>query len=127
MVYSVWRSTLSLRSTQVSSANYKAREYGIRADMCIGEAKRLCPDLVVMPYQYDKYQAASEQACPAHTQYAETHLASLEDALALCTALSSHPLTTKLKHESMNQSRKRMSYELACKCSALLMFPFAVP
>lgn len=47
---------------QVSSANYKARAFGIRADMCIGEAKRLCPELIVMPYQYDKYQAASEQA-----------------------------------------------------------------
>ena len=47
---------------QVSSANYQARAFGIRADMCIGEAKRLCPELVVMPYQYDKYQVASEQA-----------------------------------------------------------------
>lgn len=47
---------------QVSSANYEARAFGIRADMCIGEAKRLCPDLIVMPYQYDKYQTASEQA-----------------------------------------------------------------
>lgn len=47
--------------TQVSSANYLARATGIRADMGIGEAKKLCPDLVVMPYQYDKYQTISEQ------------------------------------------------------------------
>ena len=30
--------------------------------MFMGEAKRLCPDLVVLPYEFDKYQAASEKA-----------------------------------------------------------------
>lgn len=49
------------KMTQVSSANYEARALGIGAMMCIGEAKRLCPSLVVMPYQYEKYQAVSEQ------------------------------------------------------------------
>lgn len=29
--------------------------------MGIGEAKSLCPDLIVMPYQYDRYQVISEQ------------------------------------------------------------------
>ncbi len=47
---------------QVSSANYEARAFGIRADMMIGQAKQLCPDLVVMPYQYDIYQNVSEKA-----------------------------------------------------------------
>ena len=47
---------------QVSSANYEARAYGIRADMTIGAAKQMCPDLVVMPYQYDIYQEVSEKA-----------------------------------------------------------------
>lgn len=36
--------------------------------MCIGEAKRLCPDLIVMPYQYEKYQVASEQASQTELQ-----------------------------------------------------------
>ena len=58
-----WNSivTTACECTQVSSANYLARATGIRADMGIGEAKKLCPDLVVMPYQYDKYQTISEQ------------------------------------------------------------------
>jgi len=49
----------------VSSANYEARAFGIRADMMIGDAKRLCPDLVVMPYQYEDYQTVSEKASSA--------------------------------------------------------------
>ncbi len=47
--------------TQVSAANYPARAYGIRAVMGIGEARRLCPDLLVVPYMFDKYEEVSEQ------------------------------------------------------------------
>jgi len=46
---------------EVSSANYEARAFGVRASMFISEAKRLCPDIIVMPYMSDKYEAISEQ------------------------------------------------------------------
>ena len=38
-------------SGEVSSANYIAREFGVRAGMFMAEAKRRCPDLVVLPYE----------------------------------------------------------------------------
>ena len=41
---------------QISCANYEARALGIRADMRIAEAKALCPDIVVVPYLFEKYQ-----------------------------------------------------------------------
>lgn len=46
---------------EVSSATYEARKFGIRAGMWIIEAKKRCPDIIVMPYQFDKYEAISEQ------------------------------------------------------------------
>jgi hypothetical protein len=46
---------------EVSSANYEARAFGIRAGMFIARAKQLCPDLIVMPYEFDKYEAISEK------------------------------------------------------------------
>ena len=46
---------------EVSSANYVARGFGIRAGMFIAEAKRRCPSLVVMPYTFDKFEEISEQ------------------------------------------------------------------
>lgn len=46
---------------EVSSANYEARKFGVRANMFIGEAKKLCPQLIVMPYQFDLYQDVSEE------------------------------------------------------------------
>jgi DNA polymerase-4 len=39
----------------ISSANYKARAYGIRAGMPIGEAKRLCPELTLVEGGPQKY------------------------------------------------------------------------
>jgi DNA repair protein REV1 len=47
---------------EVSSANYEARAFGVRAGGFISEAKRLCPDIVVMPYEFEKYDAVSEKA-----------------------------------------------------------------
>lgn len=43
-------------SKQISSANYEARACGVRASMSISAAKALCPELVVMPYQFERYQ-----------------------------------------------------------------------
>lgn len=48
---------------EVSSANYLARETGICAGMCIAEAKRRCPSLVVMPYLFERFEEISEQVC----------------------------------------------------------------
>ena len=46
---------------EVSSANYEARKFGIRAGMFIAEAKRRCPALVVMPYLFERFEQISEQ------------------------------------------------------------------
>ena len=45
---------------EISSANYKAREFGVRAGMFIGKAKELCENLITLPYEFDKYMLASE-------------------------------------------------------------------
>lgn len=47
-------------SAEVSSANYEARAFGVRAGMMMGDAKGRCPELVVVPYEFDKYDDASE-------------------------------------------------------------------
>eukprot|EP00898_Chlorokybus_atmophyticus_P005090 jgi/Chlat1/5582/Chrsp369S05362 len=47
-------------SAEISSANYEARKFGIKAGMFMSSAKSMCPELVVMPYEFDKYAEASE-------------------------------------------------------------------
>ncbi|KXH87514.1 DNA polymerase IV [Sporosarcina sp. HYO08] len=41
------------------TCSYEARALGIYTTMTVGEAKRLCPDLVIVPPDFDKYRTAS--------------------------------------------------------------------
>ncbi|UOQ55759.1 DNA polymerase IV [Leucobacter allii] len=43
----------------VSSASYEARRFGVRSAMPVAQAKRLCPQLVLLPPSFDKYRTAS--------------------------------------------------------------------
>jgi DNA repair protein REV1 len=54
-------STCVQGSAEVSSANYLARRFGVHADMRIGDAKRLCPQVIVVPYEFEKYQVVSDE------------------------------------------------------------------
>ena len=39
------------QGSEVSSANYEARQYGVRAGMFMAQAKRCCPHMLVLPYE----------------------------------------------------------------------------
>jgi DNA polymerase-4 len=45
----------------ITTANYVAREYGVRSAMPSAHARRLCPGLLIIPPDFDKYRAASRQ------------------------------------------------------------------
>jgi nucleotidyltransferase/DNA polymerase involved in DNA repair len=42
--------TYETRGCEISSANYAARKFGIKAGMGVKQAKRVCSDLIVLPY-----------------------------------------------------------------------------
>jgi DNA polymerase IV len=45
----------------VMSASYEARAFGVRSAMPSVRARRLCPDLIFVPPNFDRYQAESER------------------------------------------------------------------
>lgn len=45
----------------VTTANYEARKYGIHSAMSVFEAKKLCPNLLVIPVDKDKYIRVSQK------------------------------------------------------------------
>lgn len=45
----------------VVTSSYEARKYGVKTTMPVGEAKRLCPDLIVMRPNFDRYRTASKE------------------------------------------------------------------
>ncbi len=44
---------------EVSSCSYEARKFGVRAGMFFHSAKKLCPDLIGVPYDFPAYERAS--------------------------------------------------------------------
>ncbi|XP_052196015.1 DNA repair protein REV1 isoform X3 [Diospyros lotus] len=48
-------------TAEISSANYPARGYGVRAGMFLRDAKALCPHLVIFPYNFEAYEEVADQ------------------------------------------------------------------
>ncbi|XP_028797962.1 DNA repair protein REV1 [Neltuma alba] len=57
----VCHSNNSRGTAEISSANYPARSYGVRAGMFVRDAKALCPDLVIFPYNFEAYEEVADQ------------------------------------------------------------------
>jgi len=49
----------SERRGVISTCNYEAREFGVRSAMASATALRLCPDLIIVPGNMEKYREAS--------------------------------------------------------------------
>ncbi|KAL3063111.1 hypothetical protein OYC64_002820 [Pagothenia borchgrevinki] len=47
--------------SMLSTSNYHARKFGVRAAMPGFIAKKLCPNLIIVPTNFDKYRAVSEE------------------------------------------------------------------
>ncbi|KAG7977082.1 hypothetical protein I3843_05G013000 [Carya illinoinensis] len=48
-------------TAEISSANYPARDYGIRAGMFVRDAKARCPHLIIFPYNFVAYEEVADQ------------------------------------------------------------------
>src|SRR5580765_3775583 len=45
----------------VAAASYEARKFGVRSAIPMSQAVRLCPDLEIVPPDFSKYRAISQQ------------------------------------------------------------------
>ncbi|KAH8114089.1 DNA/RNA polymerase [Phellopilus nigrolimitatus] len=80
-------------TSEVSSANYKARDSGIKAGMSLQQARKLCPCVVTVPYEFEKYKKASLQLYTILLSYADDLQAvSVDEALIdVTTAVKNMP------------------------------------
>ena len=53
----------------VSTASYEARRFGLRSAMSMVEALRRCPDVIVVPPDFERYKEASEQIMEVFREY----------------------------------------------------------
>eukprot|EP01032_Pedospumella_encystans_P012698 gene12698-14671_t len=52
--------TLEYSTSEIASCNYEARAKGVKNGIFIGSAKELAPDLVIIPYEFEQYDACSK-------------------------------------------------------------------
>uniref|UniRef100_A0A8C7UF38 DNA polymerase kappa n=1 Tax=Oncorhynchus mykiss TaxID=8022 RepID=A0A8C7UF38_ONCMY len=55
--------------SMLSTSNYHARKFGVRAAMPGFIAKKLCPNLVIVPINFDKYRAVSAEVREVFADY----------------------------------------------------------
>ena len=46
--------------SEIASCSYEARECGVKNGMFVGQAKKLCPDLEIIPYDFNGYQSVAK-------------------------------------------------------------------
>jgi len=55
----------------VATCNYEARRYGIHSAMATAQAVKLCPDLILIPPNMEKYRVASRQITDIYRDYTD--------------------------------------------------------
>ena len=99
-------------SGEISSANYEARKYGVHASMFMARAKELCPDLIVVPYEFEKYEAVSEAVFRIFLRYTSVVQAvSCDEAYLDVTGLGD-PM------DLVARMRRDIQSETSCRASA---------
>jgi len=65
----------------IATANYEARQYGVHSAMASAYAKKLCPGLIIIRPDFNKYREASRQLhCIFHRYTTEIEPLSLDEA-----------------------------------------------
>lgn len=74
--------------SMISTANYEARKYGVRSAMPPFIAMHLCPNLLLIKTNFEKYNAASQEVRKVLTKYdPELEMMSLDEAYLDVTPL----------------------------------------
>ena len=102
--------------SDIASCNYEAGDKGVRNGMSVGKGLQQCPDLVIIPYEFEKYQNVS------HTFY-ETLLSFLPEIKAVSCDEAYFELTdyvscTSEACEIVEESRKEIYDKTKCHASA---------
>ena len=100
----------------ITTCNYVAREYGVRSAMPSAHARRLCPGLIIIPPDFDKYRAASRRIREIFYDYTDlVEPLSLDEAfLDVSAATACHGSATLIAREI----RRRVRAEVGITVSA---------
>ncbi|MGM9948517.1 MAG: DNA polymerase IV, partial [Lysinibacillus sp.] len=98
----------------IVTCSYEARAYGVYTTMLIQEARKLCPELIVIPPNFERYRAASRSFFSILKEYSEMlEPVSIDEGYLDITELS------KTRHalEVVKEIQDRIYNELSLPCS----------
>ena len=87
------------------TCNYEARKFGVRSAMPSSHAVRLCPDLIILPINFDKYRKASRNIRHIFQNYTDLiEPLSLDEAYLDVTNSSLHSGSATLIAQEIRQN-----------------------
>ena len=100
----------------ISTCNYEARRFGVHSAMASGQALKLCPSLVLLPHNMDKYRAVSAALRTIFSDYSDrVEMVSVDEAfLDVSDSRACRGSATLIAEEI----RKRVREELGITVSA---------
>ncbi|KAK6340559.1 deoxycytidyl transferase [Orbilia brochopaga] len=96
-------------SSEIASCNYVARESGVKNGMWMKQASELCPDLIILPYDFPAYETASKAfySVLMGTGASVVQSVSIDEALLDITDLVVKPgATTEREHDAVFEISK---------------------
>jgi DNA polymerase-4 len=103
----------------VSTASYKAREYGVHSAMPVAQARKLCPNGIYLPARHDLYQEVSREILSILNKYTPlVEKISIDEAfldIKGCERLYGTPLeiAKKIKKDVKNKTELTISIGLS--------------
>ncbi len=102
-------------SSIITTANYKARAYGVHSAMPVFMAKKLCPDLVLVPGRRQRYLELSRQIFAIFEEYTElVEKISIDEAFL---DLSSYSNPLKVGKEIQRRIYRETGLTVSCGLS----------
>lgn len=105
---------------EISSCSYEARAFGVRAGMFARNARKLCPQLISVPYNFQAYEQVSIQIYSFFYDYPGVHVeaVSVDEAyLDISTTLAKHASQSTAEQLVANL-RQRIQMATGCTASA---------
>ncbi|KAM9321622.1 DNA repair protein REV1 [Gastrophryne carolinensis] len=108
--------TTQLSFAEIASCSYEARQAGVRNGMMFGKAKQLCPDLQVVPYDFDAFKEVAMTLYKTLASYThDIEAVSCDEALVDVTEILTD---TKLSPDDIAQAiREEIKEKTLCSAS----------
>lgn len=100
----------------ISTCNYEARRFGVRSALASAYAKKLCPELIIVPHNMKKYRVAAQQLKAIFLDYTDNiEPLSLDEAFLDVTGIRSFSGSATLIAKDI---RRRVEQEIGITVSA---------